>query len=73
MYRTVRFFYGIGVAVFWAVCAAAAVAVHRPVVVAVLAVVAVLDAGAMWLAFRDARAGIRRNTVGGLDRPDVGL
>jgi hypothetical protein len=61
------------VAVFWAVCAAAAVTVHRPAVVAVLVVVAVLDASAMWLAFRDARAGIRRNTVASLDRPDVGL
>jgi hypothetical protein len=43
------------------------------VAVAVLAVVALLDTGAMWLAFRDARAGIRRNTVARLDAPDVRL
>lgn len=73
MYRTVQIVYGTGVAVFWAVCAAAAVAEHKPVTIAALAVLALLDAGAVWLAFRSARDGIRRNTVARLDGPDVGL
>jgi len=73
MYRTVRTVCAAGVAVSWAVCAAAAVVVHKLVVVAVVVAVALLDAGAMWLAFRDARAGIRRNTVAHVDKPGVGL
>jgi hypothetical protein len=73
MYRTVQVVYGTGVAVFWAACAVAAVVEHRPVTVAALAALALLDAGAVWLAFRAARAGIRRNTVARLDGPDVGL
>jgi Flp pilus assembly protein TadB len=74
MHRSVRSTYVVAVAVFWAVCAGTAITLHTPVVVAAVAVFAVLDAGAMWWAFRDARAGIRRNTVPQpLNRPDVGL
>jgi hypothetical protein len=74
MYRTVRAYYVVGVAVFWAVCAATAVLGHRAVIVGVLALFAVLDAAAMWWAPRGARAGIRKNTVAQpLDAPDIGL
>lgn len=73
MYRTVQVVYGTGVAVFWGVCATVAIVEHRLVAIAALAVLALLDAGAVWLAFRAARDGIRRNTVARLDGPDVGL
>jgi hypothetical protein len=55
MYRTVRSYYVMAVAVFRLICAAAAVVAHRPVVVGFVAVVAVLDAAAMWWALRGAR------------------
>jgi hypothetical protein len=73
IYRTVQVVYGTGVAVFWGACAAAAVIEHRPVAIATLAVLALLDAGAVWLAFRAAKAGIRRNTVARVEGPNVGL
>lgn len=63
MYRTVRSYYVAGVAVFWAVCVAAAALAPSPVIVVFVAVVAVLDAAAMWWALRAARVGIRKNTA----------
>jgi uncharacterized membrane protein len=69
MYRTVRSCYVMAVAVFWVICAAAAVVAHRPVVVGFVAVVAVLDAAAMWWALRGARVGIRKCTVSSSTRP----
>jgi hypothetical protein len=73
IYRTVQVVYGTGVAVFWAACAVAAVVEHRAAAVVTLVVLALLDAGAVWVAFRAARAGIRRNTVARPNGSDVGL
>jgi hypothetical protein len=73
MHRTVRSFYAVAVAVFWTLCIALGVAVHTPVAIGFVVLFAVLDAGAMWLAFREAKAGIQRNTGSRADGPDVGL
>jgi hypothetical protein len=60
--RRVRLVYGAGVAVFVGLCIALAVVVPAPIVVAGAALFAVADAGTIWLVYRDAAAGIRRNT-----------
>ena len=72
--KKVRVSYSIMVASFWVPCIALAFLLHSPVGVVAVIIVAVLNAGTMWWAFRDARAGIRRNTTMETpDRLDVGL
>ena len=72
--KKVRTAYIVVVATFWVPCIALAFLLHSSVAVVAVIAVAVLNAGTMWWAFRDARAGIRRNTMTGTpDRVDIGL
>ena len=72
--KKVRTTYIVVVAVFWVPCIALAFLLHSSVAVVAVIAVAVLNAGTMYWAFHDARAGIRRNTMTGPpDRIDIGL